>query len=137
MSKTAIVITGAIFLAVIVLAYLLYGGIQRDSRYAAPEVKKIEASHLSVKVTPKVAVPKQKSDRKEVTPINPNSEESTAAVADISEKTAETDEDADDGEEIEDETPSVPKSKMIGGADVEWIPPKPKDPNDKFGEPPM
>ena len=42
-----------------------------------------------------------------------------------------------DEDDAEDETPTVKRSRLIGGADVEWIEPKPKDPNDKFGEPPM
>lgn len=33
--------------------------------------------------------------------------------------------------------PRVERSKLIGGADVVWVEPKPKDPDNKFGEPPM
>ena len=47
------------------------------------------------------------------------------------------DENTNEDEEAEDETPSVERSRLIGGADVEWIEPKPKDPDNKFGEPPM
>ena len=45
--------------------------------------------------------------------------------------------DTEEDEEEADETPSVKRSQLIGGADVEWIEPKPKDPDNKFGEPPM
>ena len=51
-------------------------------------------------------------------------------------KTVVSNETDEKGEEVA-ETPTVPRSELIGGAAVEWIPPRPKDPNDKFGEPPM
>ena len=45
--------------------------------------------------------------------------------------------DRDEDSDEEDDTPLVEKEKLIGGANVEWEEPKPKDPNNKFGEPPM
>ena len=40
------------------------------------------------------------------------------------------------GDEEGAQGPMVYREHLIGGANVEWIPPKPKDPDDKFGEPP-
>jgi hypothetical protein len=42
----------------------------------------------------------------------------------------------DEEMEEEDETPTVKRSQLIGGANVEWVEPKPKDESDKFGQPP-
>jgi len=41
------------------------------------------------------------------------------------------------GDEVGAKGPTAPRAHLIGGANVEWIPPKPKDPGDKFGEPPI
>jgi len=48
-----------------------------------------------------------------------------------------SDDDAAAGDEEEDAAPSVRRDQLIGGAGVEWIPPKVKDPSDKFGKPPF
>lgn len=45
--------------------------------------------------------------------------------------------DNEDEEDDVDAGPLVKRSKLIGGADVVWEEPKPKDPNNKFGEPPL
>jgi len=40
------------------------------------------------------------------------------------------------GDEEGAQGPAVSPGHLIGGAEVQWIPPKPKDSSDKFGEPP-
>jgi len=40
------------------------------------------------------------------------------------------------GDEEGAQGPMVSRKHLIGGAEVRWIPPQPKDPDDKFGEPP-
>jgi len=40
------------------------------------------------------------------------------------------------GDEEGAQGPMVSRKHLIGGANVEWIPPQPKDLDDKFGEPP-
>lgn len=73
-------------------------------------------------------------------PKKPSASEATTAQS-KEEYTSGTEADGDvnteTDEEVEDETPSVKRSQLIGGADVEWIEPKPKEPGDKFGKPPM
>lgn len=43
----------------------------------------------------------------------------------------------DERGEEKDESPTVERNRLIGGANVEWIEPQPKKPGDKFGKPPM
>ncbi|WP_292663862.1 hypothetical protein, partial [Nitratifractor sp.] len=37
----------------------------------------------------------------------------------------------------ENKSSTVKRNQLIGGADVEWIEPQPREPGDKFGKPPI
>lgn len=73
-------------------------------------------------------------------PKNSNTEEEKNSSLNAERmESAESGSNEDEGtgdEEAEDEASYVKRTHLIGGADVVWEPPKPKDSEDKFGEPP-
>jgi len=132
MPKERMQIYGAILLVLAAIGYFRYGGVENDTKAIVPRVSDIQKS---VPVVDIEAVhgdedvgPAEKT--KVVSAVSKPQDESTVV------ESLAISNDIDD-EEAEEETPSVKRSQLIGGADVEWIEPKPKDPENKFGEPPM
>ncbi|BAF73026.1 hypothetical protein [Sulfurovum sp. NBC37-1] len=127
MPKERMLIYGVILLVLAVIGYFKYSG---------AESEKHAVTHKTVKQERKVSAAKVNTAK-----ADERSEPVEDVVSETKEKSVSAENpkmsDANDEEEAEDETPSVKRSQLIGGADVEWIEPKPKDPDNKFGEPPL
>jgi len=92
--------------------------------------KEVSITEMSTEIELEI---KEKTERVEVSKkktevLEPEVEESTL--------TNETNDLNEESPEEEDDTPTVKRSQLIGGADVEWIEPKPRPEDGKFGRPP-
>ena len=126
-----------VILFVIAVVLILYLGLRDDMAEKVSQPVKKE-QRVQQDVLPEPEEEGQETAKTQVVQKEPQKTSASKVMPVSQEKyTASKDMDAEEDEEAEDETPSVRRSQLIGGADVEWIEPKPKDPNNKFGEPPM
>ena len=125
---------GVIFVLIVIASYK---GLQVDhAKIKVPEshVNEVEAS-AAISDIPEEPVPAVKMEEKKVAaPIK----KAPALHTEVKARTLSKE--ANDPDEVtleeEDDTPTVKRGQLIGGADVEWIEPKPREDGDKFGEPP-
>ena len=119
----------------IVIIFASYKGLQRETQAPTSQIRELDTEVTSTEMsteaepeteekTERVAV----SEKKAPAP-DPEVEEST-----LTNKTNDLNEESP---KEEDDTPTVKRSQLIGGADVEWIEPKPRSDDDGFGEPPV
>ena len=112
----------------ILIVFASYKGLQVETQVPKSQSREVDPEVTSTEL-PTQAVPKTESvivsDKKASAP-NPEVKESTLPT-----------ETNDLNEEVsEEDTPTVKRSQLIGGADVEWEEPKPRSDDDDFGEPP-
>lgn len=130
MPKERMLIYGVILFVLAVIGYVKYGGVESDKPADTAKATEVEHNTPAVEVSEDVRSVVKKKDIEAVSDVE---EESISSVKPDTTETVKSDE----NEEREDERPSVKRNQLIGGADVVWEEPKPKDPNNKFGEPPM
>jgi hypothetical protein len=127
---------GALALLIMVAGYLLLRSGPAEAP-AQPKPERVEKKPAQSPGTMTAAVSGPAEEAEEAPAPSPEKEEMAARNETETAAPATEEEDGEEGEaEEEDEKPTVKRSQLIGGADVEWIEPKPRDPDDKFGLPP-
>ena len=122
MSKEKVILYGIV---IFILSSLVYFSYISQQSAATKKTTQTVSSHKSLKTT--------ETEDDEVVQETSSEKRSPVTVQndDIQSEQVETEENVDDS------APTVARDKLIGGANVVWEEPKPKDPNNKFGEPPL
>jgi hypothetical protein len=127
----------ALGVAFVVIVFMAYKGLQVDqtkTEVPGSHIDKVEAS-APINERPAEPAPVVKMQEKKIAEpikkapaLQTEVKEHTLSreVNDLNEKTLEEEHNA----------PTVKRSQLIGGADVEWIEPKPREDGDVFGKPP-
>lgn len=120
------------------VAIVSYKGLQDDGQIGEVTVNVSEKSTPEPEIThPLPAKQEIEAERKQEEVKIPEKRAMPESKPEtIEKKVSDNEEMSDPDDEEEDDTPTVKRSQLIGGADVEWIEPKPRSPDDKFGEPP-
>jgi hypothetical protein len=125
---------GVIFVLIVIASYK---GLQSDQ--AKTEVPKSHSEELetpaAISDMPAKPAPAVKMEEKKLAaPIK----KAPVLHTEVKERTLSREVNDPDEEmpEEEDDTPTVKRNELIGGANVEWIEPKPREDGDKFGQPP-
>ena len=134
MSKYFVV--GVFVLLIAVAGYLLFRGGPAKAP-VKPKVEKVGKRPTERRGPVRATVSKPVEEAEEASAPSPEKKEmAVQSEAEMATPAPEED-DAEKGEaEVEDEKPTVRRSRLIGGADVEWIEPKEREGDDKFGPPP-
>jgi hypothetical protein len=124
---------------VAVIAFVSYRSLQREpAETHLLSKQKMESVEAATETSKPVTKPASKVEKPEVVLDVPEKKIPVAkSEVNIDALHAEEPEGVDDEDmEEEDEIPTVKRSQLIGGADVEWIEPKPREDGDVFGKPP-
>jgi len=122
-----------VVVAIVIIVVSGYIGLKREKRPQTVNKHTVERS-----VETKESVPA--ADHTQA-PIKADSPE-VISKPEVTSKELEYTDDEDDDEILpkereDDKAPIVSKEKLIGGADVEWVKPEEKSPDNKFGLPPQ
>ena len=126
MSKEKVILYGIV---IFILSSLVYFSYISQQSAATKKTTQTVSSHKSLKTT--------ETEDDEVVQETKDETSGEVAVPITVQNNDTQSEQAETEENVDDSAPTVTRDKLIGGADVEWIEPKPKDPNNKFGEPPL
>ena len=124
----------ALALIFILVIFVSYKGLQVEREVPKSQSKELDKEVSITEMSTEIELEiKEKTERVEVSKkktevLEPEVEENTL--------TNETNDLNEESAEEEYDTPTVKRSQLIGGADVEWIEPKPRPEDGKFGRPP-
>ena len=114
-----------IFILIIIASYK---GLQVETQVPKSQSKEVDMEVTSTEL-PTQAVEEIKS-------VAVSKEKAPAPDPEVKENTLTTETNDLNEEVSEEDAPTVKRSQLIGGADVEWEEPKPRSEDDKFGMPP-
>ena len=119
----------AVILLLVIFAS--YKGLQVETE--APIIQSKEVEPAAESTQPPIDVtPEVKKETKKVEIPDTKVKEGIISEEKLADDVVGSEEEAS-----EEDAPAVRRDQLIGGADVEWEEPKPRDPNNKFGEPPL
>ena len=118
-----------IFIIIIIASYI---GLQEETQTPISQSIKLEpaakSTHLSTQTVPETV--------KETKSVAVTEEKAPAPAPEVIESTLPDETDDPESEVSDKETATVKRSQLIGGADIEWIEPKPRAEDGQFGRPP-
>ena len=122
-----------ITLAVILLFVIFasYKGLQEETQTPISQSREPEPAAKSTELPTQAVLPDAAKETKSV-----DVSEEKAPAPEVIESTLADETDDPESEASDEEAPTVKRSQLIGGADVEWIEPEPRPEDDQFGTPP-
>ena len=123
-----------ITLAVILLFVIFasYKGLQEETQTPVSQSREPEPAAKNTQLSTQAVLEAEKETKS----VDVSEEKAPAPAPEVIESTLPDERDDLESQASDEETATVKRSQLIGGADVVWIEPKPRPKDDQFGTPP-